>query len=145
MVPSFLAFAVIPFGDHVTVAGRKIDFIVSDLNIGVLFFLASGSIGVYGVVLAGWASGSKYPLLGGIRSTAQLISYEIALGLVARSHRPGHRTACRRSTSSRPKPARSENVTFFDGIPVLAADRPRSSRSFPTGTSGRSGRRSSSS
>jgi NADH-quinone oxidoreductase subunit H len=80
-VPSFLAFAVIPFGDHVTVGGERVDFIVSDLNIGVLFFLAAGSIGVYGVVLAGWASGSKYPLLGGIRSSAQLISYEIALGL----------------------------------------------------------------
>jgi NADH-quinone oxidoreductase subunit H len=81
MVPSFLAFAVIPFGDHVVVGGERIDFIVSDLNIGLLFFLAAGSIGVYGVVLAGWASGSKYPLLGGIRSSAQLISYEIALGL----------------------------------------------------------------
>ncbi|MGH2699009.1 MAG: NADH-quinone oxidoreductase subunit NuoH [Actinomycetota bacterium] len=80
-VPSFLAFAVIPFGDRVVVGGERIDFIVSDLNIGVLFFLAAGSIGVYGVVLAGWASGSKYPLLGGIRSSAQLISYEIALGL----------------------------------------------------------------
>src|SRR5680860_1062171 len=80
-VPSFLAFAVIPFGDQVTVGGERIDFIVSDLNIGLLFFLAAGSIGVYGVVLAGWASGSKYPLLGGIRSSAQLISYEIALGL----------------------------------------------------------------
>src|SRR5680860_641012 len=80
-VPSFLAFAVIPFGDHVTVGGERIGFIVSDLNIGLLFFLAAGSIGVYGVVLAGWASGSKYPLLGGVRSTAQLISYELALGL----------------------------------------------------------------
>jgi len=81
MVPSFLAFAVVPFGDQVTIGGERIRFIVSDLNIGLLFFLAAGSIGVYGVVLAGWASGSKYPLLGGIRSTAQLISYEIALGL----------------------------------------------------------------
>jgi NADH-quinone oxidoreductase subunit H len=81
MVPSFLAFAVIPFGHQVTVAGHKIDFIVADLNIGILLFLAMGSLGVYGIALAGWASGSKYPLLGGIRSSAQMISYEIALGL----------------------------------------------------------------
>ncbi len=81
MVPAFLAFAVVPVGDSVTVAGREIGFIVSDLNIAILYFLAMGSLGVYGVVLAGWASGSKYPLLGGIRSSAQMISYEIALGL----------------------------------------------------------------
>ena len=81
MVPAFLAFAIVPIGDEITVGGRKIDMIVSDLNIAILYFLAMGSLGVYGVVLAGWASGSKYPLLGGIRSTAQMISYEIALGL----------------------------------------------------------------
>src|SRR5918992_1882791 len=76
MVPSFLAFAVVPVGDRITIAGHRVDFILSDLNIAILFFLAAGSIGVYGIVLAGWASGSKYPLLGGIRSSAQLISYE---------------------------------------------------------------------
>jgi NADH-quinone oxidoreductase subunit H len=81
MVPAFLAFAVVPLGDEVRVAGRRVDLILSDLNIGILYFLAMGSLGVYGIVLAGWASGSKYPLLGGIRSTAQMISYEIALGL----------------------------------------------------------------
>src|SRR5687767_12502066 len=81
MVPAFLAFAVVPLGDTVTIAGRKVELILSDLNIGLLYFLAMGSLGVYGIVLAGWASGSKYPLLGGIRSTAQMISYEIALGL----------------------------------------------------------------
>ena len=81
MVPSFLAFAVVPFGDHVTVGDDRVNFIVGDLNIAILYFLAMGSLGVYGVVLAGWASGSKYPLLGGIRSSAQMISYEIALGL----------------------------------------------------------------
>ena len=81
MVPAFLAFAVVPLGDDITVGGRKIELIMSDLNIGLLYFLAMGSLGVYGIVLAGWASGSKYPLLGGIRSTAQMISYEIALGL----------------------------------------------------------------
>src|SRR5687767_13448171 len=81
MVPSFLAIAVVPFGRDVRVAGHDVGLILSDLNIGVLYFLAMGSLGVYGVVLAGWASGSKYPLLGAIRSSAQLISYEIALGL----------------------------------------------------------------
>jgi NADH-quinone oxidoreductase subunit H len=81
MVPAFLAFAVVPLGDEVRIAGRRVDLILSDLNIGILYFLAMGSLGVYGIVLAGWASGSKYPLLGGIRSTAQMISYEIALGL----------------------------------------------------------------
>ena len=81
MVPSFLAFAVIPIGDSVSSKGREVGLVVSDLNIGILYFLAMGSLGVYGVVLAGWASGSKYPLLGGIRSSAQLVSYEIALGL----------------------------------------------------------------
>ena len=81
MVPSFLAFAVVPIGDGATMFGHRVDFVLSDLNIGILYFLAMGSLGVYGVVLAGWASGSKYPLLGGIRSSAQLISYEIALGL----------------------------------------------------------------
>lgn len=118
MVPSFLAFAVIPFGDHVTVAGHRIDFIVTDLDIGVLFFLAMGSIGVYGIVLAGWASGSKYPLLGGVRSTAQLISYEIALGLsvvpvvlVTNSLSTVDIVAAQAGTV--------QNVTFFDGIPVL--------------------------
>ncbi|MEA2432840.1 MAG: NADH-quinone oxidoreductase subunit [Actinomycetota bacterium] len=81
MVPAFLAFAVIPVGNSVHVAHRNVGLILSDVNIGLLFFLAMGSLGVYGIVLAGWASGSKYPLLGGIRSSAQLISYEIALGL----------------------------------------------------------------
>jgi NADH-quinone oxidoreductase subunit H len=81
MVPSFLAFAVVPLGDHVVVGGHRVDLVLSDLNIGILYFLAVGSLGVYGVVLAGWASGSKYPLIGSVRSTAQMISYEIALGL----------------------------------------------------------------
>jgi NADH-quinone oxidoreductase subunit H len=118
MVPSFLAFAVVPIGDQVTIAGRKIDFIVSDLNIGILYFLAMGSLGVYGIVLAGWASGSKYPLLGGIRSTAQMISYEIALGL---SLVPVVLIAGSLSTVDivADQAGNIESVTFFDGIPVL--------------------------
>jgi NADH-quinone oxidoreductase subunit H len=118
MVPSFLAFAVIPFGDTVTIAGHEIRFIVADLNVGVLFFLAMGSLGVYGIALAGWASGSKYPLLGGIRSSAQLISYEVALGL---SIVPVIIAAGSLSTVSivNQQAGTIGNVTFFDGIPVL--------------------------
>ena len=118
MVPSFLAIAVVPFGRDVRIAGHDIGLIVSDLNIGVLYFLAMGSLGVYGVVLAGWASGSKYPLLGGIRSSAQLISYEIALGL---SIVPIVLVAGSLSTVDIvAEQSRSlGEVTFFDGIPVL--------------------------
>jgi NADH-quinone oxidoreductase subunit H len=118
MVPSFLAFAVVPIGDHVTVGDERVNFIISDLNIAILYFLAMGSLGVYGVVLAGWASGSKYPLLGGIRSSAQMISYEIALGL---SLVPVVLAAGSLSTvdivAAQAETVR--NVDFFDGIPVL--------------------------
>ncbi|UCD16563.1 MAG: NADH-quinone oxidoreductase subunit NuoH [Candidatus Zixiibacteriota bacterium] len=80
-IPALLSFAVIPFGDEVTIMGQQIDLVISDLNIGILFIFAVTSLGVYGIVLAGWSSGSKYSLLGGIRSSAQMISYEIAYGL----------------------------------------------------------------
>ena len=81
MLPAFLAFAVIPFGTHVTLFGREVPFQIADLNVGVLWVLAMTSIGVYAVVLAGWSSGSNYPLLGSIRSSAQMISYEVGMGL----------------------------------------------------------------
>ncbi|MDQ4004908.1 MAG: NADH-quinone oxidoreductase subunit NuoH [Actinomycetota bacterium] len=81
LVPAFLAFAVVPFGTSLEVFGREVPFRIADLNVGVLFFLAMGSLAVYGVVLAGWSSGSKYPLLGAIRSSAQMISYEVGMGL----------------------------------------------------------------
>jgi NADH-quinone oxidoreductase subunit H len=81
MVPAFLAFAVIPFGAGVTLFGRKVPFQVSDLDVGILWILAMASLAVYGVVLAGWSSGSNYPLLGAIRSSAQMISYEVGMGL----------------------------------------------------------------
>jgi NADH-quinone oxidoreductase subunit H len=80
-VPAFLAFTVVPFGDSVTIAGREVVLQIADINVGILFFLAMGSISVYGVALAGWSSGSKYPLIGAVRSSAQMISYEIAMGL----------------------------------------------------------------
>jgi NADH-quinone oxidoreductase subunit H len=77
MSPALVVFAVIPFGSQL--AG--VPMIVADVNVGILFAFAIASLGVYGIVLAGWSSNSKYPLLGGIRSSAQLISYEICLGL----------------------------------------------------------------
>jgi len=81
MFPAFLAFAVIPFGTGVHVFGRDVAFQLTDLNIGILWVLAMASLNVYGVVLAGWSSGSNYPLLGAVRSSAQMISYEVAMGL----------------------------------------------------------------
>lgn len=81
MVPAFLAFSVVPIGDKITIGGREVTLQLADLNVGILFFLAMGSLAVYGVALAGWSSGSKYPLFGAVRSSAQMISYEIAMGL----------------------------------------------------------------
>ncbi|NDJ89073.1 NADH-quinone oxidoreductase subunit NuoH [Mycolicibacter kumamotonensis] len=80
-VPAITAFAVIPLGPEVSVFGHRTALQLADLPIAVLFILAMSSIGVYGIILAGWSSGSAYPLLGGIRSTAQVISYEVAMGL----------------------------------------------------------------
>jgi NADH-quinone oxidoreductase subunit H len=81
VIPAFMAFAVIPFGPVVSVFGHSTPLQLTDLHVGVLYILAVTSVGVYGIVLAGWSSGSTYPLLGGLRSTAQVISYEIAMAL----------------------------------------------------------------
>ncbi len=81
VVPAFMAFAVIPFGPEVSVFGTTTPLQMTDLPVGVLYILAVTSVGVYGIVLAGWASSSTYPLLGALRSTAQVISYEVAMGL----------------------------------------------------------------
>jgi NADH-quinone oxidoreductase subunit H len=80
-VPALLTFIVVPFGADIELFGRQIKMVGSDLNIGILFILAVTSLGVYGIVLAGWSSGSKYSLMGGIRSSAQMISYEVGYGL----------------------------------------------------------------
>ena len=77
----FMAFAVIPLTGEVNFFGRKTAMQLTDLSVGVLYVLAIASVGVYGIVLAGWSSGSTYPLLGGLRSSAQVISYEVAMGL----------------------------------------------------------------
>jgi NADH-quinone oxidoreductase subunit H len=92
LLTAFISFAVIPFGDTIEVLGYKVPLQIAgyydkgldkafDINVGVLYILAMASLGVYGIVLAGWSSNSKYSLLGGLRSSAQMISYELAAGL----------------------------------------------------------------
>jgi NADH-quinone oxidoreductase subunit H len=81
LIPALMTFAVIPFGSDITLFGRQIPLQVADVNVGILYVLALTSIGVYGIVLAGWSSNNKYSLLGGLRSSAQLISYELVMGL----------------------------------------------------------------
>jgi len=81
LFPLFLTFAVIPFGDVLVIGETVINLQAVELNVGILFVLAMVSLGVYGVVLGGWASNSRFALLGGVRGSAQMISYEIAMGL----------------------------------------------------------------
>jgi NADH-quinone oxidoreductase subunit H len=77
---AFSTYAVIPIGPNVTIFGYEMPLAVADVNIGILYVLALTSLGVYGITLAGWSSGSKYSLLGGIRASAQMISYEVSMG-----------------------------------------------------------------
>src|SRR5881392_3346634 len=81
VIPAFISIAIIPFGPEVSIFGVRTPLQLTDLPVGVLLVLAMSSIGVYGIVLAGWSSGSPYSLLGGLRSSAQVISYEIAMAL----------------------------------------------------------------
>ena len=81
MIPAIVIVAVIPIGPDVELFGRTIRLGITDLNVGLLYILAIASVAVYGIVLAGWSSANKYALLGGLRASAQMISYEIALGL----------------------------------------------------------------
>jgi len=84
VVPAFIAFAVIPFGDTTTLFGllpRPVGLHITDIDVGVLFVFGAASLGVYGIVLAGWSSNNKYSLLGGLRASAQFISYELSMGL----------------------------------------------------------------
>ena len=81
LVPAFITVAVIPFGPDIVVGGYVIPMQITDLNVGMLYILAMAGLGVYGIVLAGWASNSKYSLLGGLRSSAQMVSYELAAGM----------------------------------------------------------------
>ena len=81
LVPALVVFAVIPFGSEINLFGRAIPLYITDINVGLLFLVSVTSIGVYGIILAGWASNSKYPLLASLRASAQLISYEVAVTL----------------------------------------------------------------
>jgi NADH-quinone oxidoreductase subunit H len=81
VITALMSYAVIPFGDSFTILGQKIDLVVADVNVGLLYLFAISSLGVYGVAMGGWASNNKYSLLGSIRASAQMISYELSLGL----------------------------------------------------------------
>ena len=83
LIPAMITIAVVPFGGTITIAGLEdpIQLQIADINIGILYILAIASLGVYGVVIGAWASNNKYSLLGGLRSSAQMISYELTLGL----------------------------------------------------------------
>ena len=89
MMPALVTFAVIPFGAplDVTLGGvtRNVPLIIADVNIGILYIFAFASLGVYGIVLAGWSSNNKYSMMGGLRASAQIISYELAMGFAAAS------------------------------------------------------------
>src|SRR5260221_5972177 len=81
MVPALIAYAVIPFGPIVNLFGRQVSLYITDINVGLLYIVSVASVGVYGIILAGYASNSKFPLLASLRASAQLISYEIAVTL----------------------------------------------------------------
>jgi NADH-quinone oxidoreductase subunit H len=81
IICTFFVFAVIPFGESIKIFGRTVDLVVANIDVGLLFVFAIGSMNVYGIVLAGWSSNNKYSLLGGLRSSAQMISYELTMGL----------------------------------------------------------------
>ncbi len=81
LIPSLMIFIVIPFGSEIVLFGRKIALQVTHFDVGLLYVLALGSVSVYGIALAGWSSNNKYSLMGGLRASAQMISYELALGL----------------------------------------------------------------
>jgi NADH-quinone oxidoreductase subunit H len=81
VIPALIVLAVIPWGESMMIFGRQVNLFISDINVAVVYILAVTSISVYGITLAGWSSNNKYALLGGLRATAQMISYELALGL----------------------------------------------------------------
>jgi NADH-quinone oxidoreductase subunit H len=81
VLPALVILAVVPWGQSVTIFGRQVPLYITDINVGVLYIMSVASISVYGIVLAGWSSNNKYAMLGGLRSSAQMISYELSLGL----------------------------------------------------------------
>jgi len=81
VIPSFMTIAVIPFASSISIGGQVVNFQIADLNVGVLYIFAIASLGVYGIIMGGWASNNKYAILGSVRSSAQMISYELSMGL----------------------------------------------------------------
>ena len=81
LVPALMTMVVIPFGSYVNGVGETVPLVLADLDIGILYVLAFSSLGVYGIMLAGWAANSKYPYLGAIRASAQMVSYELSMGI----------------------------------------------------------------
>jgi len=81
LVPAFITFAVVPFGTQVVILGQEVKLQIADINVGILYIFAIVSLGVYSMTLAGWASRNKYSLMGGLRASAQMISYELAMGI----------------------------------------------------------------
>jgi NADH-quinone oxidoreductase subunit H len=81
VVPAFMTFGVIPFASSITIDGRVLNFQVADLNVGLLYIFSIASLGVYGIIMAGWASNNKFAMLGSLRSSSQMISYELSMGL----------------------------------------------------------------
>src|SRR6478736_3617805 len=81
MVPALIVYAVIPFGPTVSLFGRQVSLYITDINVGLLYIVSVASVGVYGIILAGYASNSKFPLLASLRASAQLISYEVSVTL----------------------------------------------------------------
>src|SRR6201988_5236623 len=81
MVPALIVYAVIPFGPEISLFGKRVTLFIADINVGLLYIVSVASVGVYGIILAGYASNSKYPLLASLRASAQLISYEVSVTL----------------------------------------------------------------
>jgi len=81
LIPAFMTFAVVPFGGSIQIGDRLVHLQIADLNVGIIYILSIASLGVYGIIMAGWSSNNKYSLLGSLRSSAQMISYELPLGL----------------------------------------------------------------
>src|SRR5690606_32608422 len=81
LIPAFMTFAAIPFASSIVIDGRTVNFQIADLNVGLLYILSITSLSVYGIIMGAWASNNKYSIFGGLRSTAQMISYELSMGL----------------------------------------------------------------
>jgi len=81
VIPAFMTFAVMPFASSIEIMGKTVNFQITDLNVGLLYIVSVASLGVYAIIMAGWSSNNKYALLGSLRSSAQMISYELSLGL----------------------------------------------------------------